>query len=628
MEPQRRINISPWWVLLPLMLVLAASYPFSLVTIDTGRDWARAWQIASGDAFPLQGPLLKSAVHFGPLWFYLLGFFLYLGKSISLATLLLGALVSLKFWLAYILGRELLDRRLGLLWALALALPNWNFMGQITFTHFNLVEPVTLWFLYALVRYLKTDEGIWLSMAMLIFSLALHAHPSTLSLGFIGVGAWIANWHRTRHLHPAWLMLGMVLFLLPFAPYLFDQYQQGWPDIQALQHMAGQEIGNTANGGLLQLFYGLLILPERIIEFHLIPSFALLPLLWKSLAFLLLGTGIAGLPLVLRDIQSRKLLAILLLSLSITLAGTVLLRKETSYYMAFVNLPFFAGLWALGTRSLLQALPGWQNRLLYLISLLILLVFAISTLSIVRVNTSGEGSFPGKLMADIRSSAIPAKAGKRGMRFASVYQDELGRYLCANMPGDSSLLLHGTLALIVDTSYGVAMRLHCNSSLDRLMLSGKGDAADRHLTGLLLRLWNQIGLHPKAIIGPLGIGHPARILHPKEGHRLPPLQKFPPHTLKPPRPSPRQWSFTTRCEEYLIISNPLGWYMRHRIDWAKVNGKKVTPVATTRFATAWHNDQCTASKENHWQFQLRSSMPQWLDIYTLSADTPTLVNTP
>ncbi len=621
-QTPHRKALSPWWFLLPLMLILTASYAFSLVTIDTGRDWARAWQVASGQALPLQGPLLKSAVHFGPIWFYLLGFFLFLGKSITLATLLLGALAALKFWLAYILGRELLDRNYGLLWALALALPSWNFMGQITFTHFNFVEPATLWLLYTLVRYVKTDEGIWLAASMFAFSLALHAHPSTLPLGFLVLFVWLFHWHRSGSLGLPWLTLGILLFLLPFAPYLYLQFREGWPDLVTLIQVAGKEVGNTQSWRGSQLFLGLLLWPERIIAHHLLPAIPGVTLPWQALVYLLMATGVMGLPLASIQRQQRKLLFGLLGSLLLVLASVVILRRETPYYMVFVCLPFVAGLWALGAWSLLNRTGSWRNRLITALGLATLLVFSITALSIARINVKGEGSFPGKLLADIKSRQIKPQSGSRGMRFASFYQDRLGSELCTAMEPGIPLHLHGTLALIVDTSYGIAMRLHCEEFMHRLLLAGKGKVPDRHLVGELLRLWREIGLQPDRIIGSLGIGRPHRVLHPSQGHGLPPLDKFPPHPLKPGKPTSLEWRFTTDCREYLVISNPLGWYMRYRIDQAKVDGKPVQPLVKTRFATAWQNPDCEPARGSQWHFRLRSSAPQWLDVYTLASPHP------
>src|SRR5206468_1414961 len=118
-----------------LMVMYVGAIPFSIVHMDLARDMGIAHTIVTGEALPLQGPVFASAAHLGPVWYYLLAMLLWLTHSWLGTMLAIGAIASLKFPLAYMLGSRLIDGTFGLLWALMLTLPGWNTFESIYLLH-------------------------------------------------------------------------------------------------------------------------------------------------------------------------------------------------------------------------------------------------------------------------------------------------------------------------------------------------------------------------------------------------------------------------------------------------------------------------------------------------------------
>src|SRR5258708_2083812 len=100
-----------------------APYLLSPIEADLARDLYHGYRITVGDEFPLRGPLIGDSWHLGPAWYYLLAIALLVFHSITGAVASVGLLAALKFPLAWRLGREWVDARFGLTWAILLALP-------------------------------------------------------------------------------------------------------------------------------------------------------------------------------------------------------------------------------------------------------------------------------------------------------------------------------------------------------------------------------------------------------------------------------------------------------------------------------------------------------------------------
>ncbi len=107
------------------MAAYAAGYAWSSPSTDTADELLKAYGIRHALAYPIEGPFLGGALHFGPLWFYLTALPLWISQSWLGVALFIGFVCSLKFPLSYLCGRKLIDADFGLLWAAAMFVPGW-----------------------------------------------------------------------------------------------------------------------------------------------------------------------------------------------------------------------------------------------------------------------------------------------------------------------------------------------------------------------------------------------------------------------------------------------------------------------------------------------------------------------
>ncbi|VAW41597.1 hypothetical protein MNBD_GAMMA01-2071 [hydrothermal vent metagenome] len=167
-----------------IVLINSIAYIGGVVSMDSARDIQRALEIANGLSFPLAGPDIGGFLHAGPLWFYFLAIPTLTGSLIFIS-LWIGFFASLKFVFAYLLGKELIDKKFGALWSIYLLLPGWKTMDQFAIGHTNVVETLCLLFLLLLLRYYKTGSEKYLLLSVFALSVAIHGHPSTLILGIL-----------------------------------------------------------------------------------------------------------------------------------------------------------------------------------------------------------------------------------------------------------------------------------------------------------------------------------------------------------------------------------------------------------------------------------------------------------
>ncbi len=605
-----RIEKTAVLIIAVLMAIYASTYVFSVMTIDTGRDWAQALQIASGTAFTAAGPALKVDVfHFGPVWFYLLGGLFYLTHSIALTSLVVGVLAALKFPLAYLCGKKLLDRRLGLLWALMLALPGWQTMEQVHVTHINLVETLSLLMIYLLIRFALEGEGKWLMMLGLVFGLALHAHPSTAALGLVAMAVYLYEWKRSGNTHGVAVLVAAVLFLFPFLPYLVSQTLDGWPEWQKAAGYIQSETGFVNLLKLPQLILSTVVYAPKLFFLSAFASsnYGSLWLIGVYALYLLGAIGLAG--ALVTGVQ-RTLILAGLAALLVVGAGVLYLRPQTPYYMTYVLYPLIAFLLALG-------LHGWDRRfggkLLVSCGMAVLLLSSAISASLVRVHTSGEGGFPSGLFMNVAAG----KFGKPGrdLRFPASGQDRLGEYLCTL---GSHVAVHGDLAFIVDTSFSAGSRLQCGEQTKVTIAGSAGDQEATHVAGLTRRVWHILEWAPSTWIGPFGITESLQRIAPSSGISLPQADTYPPRAYQQEPGELQRWRFTLHGAQVLVITNPFPWYLPIKNVRVSVKGRRVRPLAQTRASRIYPPVNCGSEEQCEIDVELRASRREWVDIFALS----------
>ena len=251
----RRATIATRGVLAALVTLHIALFAFATLVIDSGRDLANAFAVGHGGPYPQYGPSLFGRWQLGPAWFWLLALPLRLFGSITAAALFTGALAAAKIPLAYLLGKRMLDARLGLLAAVLISLPGWSSVGTLVIAHTSVVESAMLaTFWLALVAWQERRAGA-AAAACLMLTLALHAHPTALiAAPAVALASWRAVLVPQRW---GWLVVGIALFVLPYLPALLAEMRSGWPQASASLAYLGEANAGARLAHLPQVLWAL-----------------------------------------------------------------------------------------------------------------------------------------------------------------------------------------------------------------------------------------------------------------------------------------------------------------------------------------------------------------------------------
>lgn len=588
------------------MAIHVASGVFGAAGPDTARDVAAALAIANGEALPLHGPLLAGTSYLGPIWFYLLALPLTVHRSWVSVALLVAILGSLQFPLAYAAGRRLLDRRYGLLWCALLALPGWGSFQLVGFSHTNLVATGSLLVLYALLRLAREQRARWLVVAAVAFSLALHAHPTTIVLApIIAIVALFAMPSLTALLR--WSAVAILVALIPLAPLLADREA-------AFASLAGQ-VGEYARGtmhaaNLLDtgaLLWGVLVRGPRIVADAFL---ALVPGAPAAVTVSVLALELAGLAGLAFTAFRRPLpvTAALLATLAFT-ALIAWLRPATPFYMTYALLPWVAGLLALGWRGLCAELNERGGALLATLVGTALALHALSAVGIAATIASGDVVLPVVPRLDVkRDDAAPALPEPWLPAHAV---DASGTLLCGLQ---SPIVLHGTYAFLEQVYLGLDHRLRCG--MREVRLAGVDPSAAVHLVGLALPAWQSLGWTPPIALGGIGVTRAAHVLWPARGLPPPDGSVYPPPAIPPLPLRTVTVEATVAGGEALVVALPyVPWMIPPQIAVA-ANGIARTPLARDAVAAVYACGECPGVTA--WRITIASSAPERVDVVTIA----------
>jgi hypothetical protein len=595
-SPSRRTVLI---VLAALMALHVVVYAFAEVLLDSSRDLSQAWAIVEG-AHPLLGPGIDNRFHLGPSWFYLLAVPLALTRSATAALLWVGLLSALKFPLAYVCGKRLLDARFGLLWALALAAPGWNSLQAMFPTHTNLVETMMLAAFLPLIRLWRGGAAYGWCIFGLLFGLALHAHPTVVAmLPLVFAVAW-----RRRE---AWrgdivaVAAGVALAVLPFVPMLVHETTHGWPMFDTLFK------GTSSNASVALAGAGRFIAG---VQMH--GALAALAPLGTGVGVVALAAWFACMPALAcmavfhpswrarREawaIPFAAVFAWLLLSA---------VRERTPFYMVYAWLPFAACLTAYGCWLLWRLQRGRRLALAMMGSIAAgaLLVAAV------RVQDAHDGLvwLPGNV-SDVRRSAPP-----HAMPLLPVFLlDHWGREVCAQ---PRHIVLHGDLALLVDAGLALPVRMVCDGA-ERVHIGGGAALADA---------WHVVGLTPgqRRILGDAGARwsqtfteSPLRVV---AASGTTPVANGGLLSLRTRRESglqERELQFEAPRAAIVQIGLPFVPYDEARVERAEADGVGREPLLTGAASQLYRCDGC-AGDTVRWRVVLRTREPERLDVVLLN----------
>ena len=562
-----------------LVALLLARIPYLAAHEDLGRDMFIAWRLLRGEEFPLEGPLLAGTTHLGPIWYYVLAALQFIGRSWYGTMVGLGALASLQIPLAYLAGKELHSRRAGLLWAVGLIVPSWTTFEWMLPLHPTLTAPCVLAFLLCCLRFWRGGERRYFYGMALAFTLALHAHPSNLSLIWPGLFALLAA-DRSKLRRGDFLFAPMVV-LLPLLPFLYADALRGFADLQHAQTYLGDR-GSTGTPLALGALLPAIIGGGTRFYFVTVMGWSAQGASIATAALLLGGTfGIVGLVRILRDARTRRVGVCAIGVTALMLLTVACLRAMTPYYMTTAPRIMLAGLVALGLAGLGESRRAHVARV-YAVAIAVLACVA-SLYGNARVEMRGSWPFAWLPTFDVKSAPTEIEPLLLTPAYA---MGASGRFLCAQ----SAPSLHGTYASQVLHNYAMDMRMACARADVHL----GGDEAQRsHWIGLSRAMFAQIGVQPMQRIGPIGLmpAHPHSAGPPV---MVPDWAQYPVYQPRPQTPSMHRISVLMNGDERLAVSNVAFALVENPQVVVHVGDALLSALAHDRVASVYRCTGCAA----------------------------------
>jgi len=591
------------------MLVWVACGLFTVASVDSVRDIYQAYMIAEHGALPLTGPQLAFSIHQGPLWFYMLALPAAIFGHWAAIALFVFLLASLKFVLAYKLGKTLLSAQLGLLLAFFLALPGWTHFQLIIWTSTSVLESALLLYLLALLAvYRRPSPAGWL-LAGLCFSLALHAHPTAIPFGALTL---LPLRHRDNNWR--WLSLFALGVVSLYLPYLIDQALQGFPDLTAAKQYQQSEFSPGGFTSFLNLVSAIVLFGPRLYYETTLPFPAAVAATTThaALVMICIGAGLAG----WRSAQGnlRRLLLLALATLFTVLVFVVFIRARTPNHFAYA--PTFALMlcYACFATLALNTLPRLQLARTVPAVILALLVTTSAGLAWMRYTHSSV--FQETVLFDVKN--LQGKWELPGVEIPAMHATRHARFLCSLGP----VVLHGPYAAMVDAHVGLEPLMHCNRR-DHIQVGGISDRPDvEHLVGISGAMQQYLAGAAEHAVGnvafyrPLAVSDHGKALDLAKGDRNPPRRLFRGGTL-----DVRTAQLSSTEPSALLVSKPVGYFMSLEVYAVFCNSKPARLAHRYNYSWLFTCDT-EGPKGMEWSMDYVASADNLLDAVLLSAHHP------
>jgi hypothetical protein len=581
-------------------IVYVASFAWSVAVPDTARDAFIAHGIRHGELLPLEGPVLgvPSAIHFGPLWYYLVSLPLWVSDSWIAFVLFQGMFCGLKFPLAWHCGRRIGGAAFGLAWAAVLALPGWATMEPVIPFNASAAEAAVL---LAVAAWLRARDHPGAMGAMFLLGLtsgiALHAHPTTAPIALLGAEAIYRAWRSHRRIAAgvaAYVAGCTVLFL----PYVLSQALNGWPDLSSAQ---GYVATRLAPSNLLlapQLLFAHLYGGARVIALDLAR--------WPPLAASTLGwitSGIAAIAVggAFRAERSRRrVFAVFAIATLALLPWLLMLRPNTPFYFMNVLAVTAAGCIAAGWVAAFAPRPRMHGEVL--LGCAALALQALVAIGVAKNAEEGGHGTSGQVL-DVKDFRAANTAPD--IWFPALDRADLGRVMCMHRP----VALHGALAFVEDRSVGTDAIFSCG---DDLQVSLGGATGLTHLVALAIPEWRELGMNPPCRAGSLGIVATPGPVGAGVAERIAYGERYFPRDVTRAADSGKQESLVTRGPGILIVSNFLYGYERLSAVTVTANGAAIAPAFEHAVSRAYVAP--AHSERIEWRIGYTASAPPTIDI--------------
>lgn len=549
------MSASHRWLLSLLMISFICAVMVAVLHLDLARDLAIAYDMRQSGNWLLVGPQLAGIFNLGPIWYYLLAAMQAVGLGVTGIALILTVIASLAFVLVYRAGVLWSSPGVGLIWAMLLLVPGWPRFEQVFITHPILTTTLLATMLVFGLRFLARGRIRDLIAMSLSFSLALHAHPTSLMVIALPFGLVVMAAFR-HGLRPVGLILAALVALLPFLPYLIDQQLNSWPLLSELNEFQSGQAGvfslsNAMNLAGQVLGGGLHYCLRYIVG---LPSPASLAL--TGLFCLTATIGLVG--ALIRALQGDRIALLFWITLISGWLGLVGLRVVHPYYMLTPIWFVLCGLIAIGlgtgsafkstwmTASARAALPIVSVSLLVALHL----VFVAAA---TRTLHFGQWPFAINPMMDVKQ---PVDLHRPHPLLSAVQSRQTGRWLCRN----SGLAIHGPMALTLVHGYAMGARLTCGG-IDHL--AGGSEIGQAHVIGLSKALASEIDQTPVAEVGAFSLFNVSATPREQVSIALDSFRDYPPYSPAFSPESEERLELDAAAGDWLVVTH-LGFALSRR----------------------------------------------------------------
>lgn len=595
-----RIWHASWLLVLALLHVVAYAYAGAM--LDTARDFAFAAAIADGSQFPLRGPIIYAVANTSPIWFYLLAPVLALSQSQAVVALFVGALTATKFAAAWLLGREIGGPRLGLLMAVALALPSWSVAQWLTLTQSNLTESMVLLLLWALLRRWRHGQARDGLLAALAFGLGIASHPTVVLLAPLLAAVWLRD-RRLGRIGLRDTLVALLVAALPFVPVLVAEAIDGWPVFARIAGYLGGGAGPLTLARVLDLYLGSVLDGFGFSANFLAGPGARTPM-WVLYAGLLacaaIGVGLACVRGPHRALVRLALAAVLLLPLLLALT-----RPTLPGYMLGVWQAAFAVLLALGWFALLG-----RGRGRHLVLGIGVLLSATSTLSFAGRMSAGYARLPTDQIG-----AVERRQGKVEWvaTLSNLDADRIADAACA---AERPQVFHADIATLLDVGHLRSVRLRCPAA-DLRLVGGAGLADADHWVAINSEPMRRLGLGNLASVGGRRLVRVATVIHPQASITVPDGLDYPPRPFSRAPITARTLRFTARRDQVVLLGRPQWPYNDIDSVRATASGIAVAEQWFTTGTSALVAPEGVASPVVDWEVHVESRNPETFEVLLL-----------
>lgn len=591
-----RLHWRDWLIVSLFTAAYLVPFTQALPFVDGIRDLQFALDIARGEHFPLLGPIFGSRFHLGPVYYYVQALPLVLGASLATVPVFLGLLASTKFALAYRLGRAWMDRRLGLLFAAALAIPGWSGLDIVNTTTPMLVPALLLLTAGSALSYFRGGTTLALAGVGLASVLAVHAHPSAAVIAGLLVAA--AAWRAIRRRH--WRGLGAAALAagLPLFPVIIAVAQSGTDAV----YPAGVTVVQAGSGHSLEGWL------DALRGFFLGGPLTTLRTLGSAdwggvLAVAAVATGSGGGVLAaIAAVAGNRGAQILLAAFGTVAVAVFAVRASTPWYFVQSLTLVYAATSAYGWAT-------WRRAASVLPAVILLQALTQSGLMLDHVGR-GEGNFPAAELMDVRRAR--GEIGPQvGAWFSVGTWDELADQGCSLLR-QGSLALHGELAVMVDDYGALPLRAECDIS--GLSLGGP---ARRSMVGIPRAVWGPLGWPPLAKIGSLGLFDASAWVTTGAGHRPADPRRYPLRQPIGSVASTREHQVHAPGAAVLVVSRLSPALSEFRVDAVHVDGQAVAPIYQDARMRAFRAPQ-PAGDRVAWSVTVTSTAHEWVDLVAIA----------